>query len=202
MRHRVPHPPAVRRKVSVSSTLAIDLLGAAQSGDPGALNRIYTELSPKILGYLTVRGAEDPEALTQDVFLALFNRLPEIVGGERGLRTFAFSVAHARYVDEARQRSRRPVLLPYDASSDERTTASAEASALTLLASEDTLKNLRALKGDQGEVIALRIVADLPLEEVARVLGKSTGAVKQLQRRGLAKLKELLADKDSSNYGV
>lgn len=186
----------------MSTTLTDDLLGAAQAGDTGALNRIYTELSPKILGYLAARGADDPEALTQDVFLSLFSKLPAITGGEQGLRTFAFSVAHARHVDETRKRSRRPALFSYDPSADERTTASAESSALNNLAAEGALKHLRGLNSDQSDVLALRIVADLPLDEVARVLGKSTGAVKQLQRRGLQKLKELLVEKDSSNHGA
>lgn len=186
----------------MSSTLTDDLLGAAQAGSTEALNRIYTELSPKILGYLTARGADDAEALTQEVFLSVFSRLAAITGGEQGLRTFAFSVAHARYVDEARTRSRRPFLYSYDPSADHRTTASAESSALANLGAEGTLASLRALNADQGEVLALRIVADLPLDDVARVLGKSTGAVKQLQRRGLQKLKELLVEKDPSNHGA
>lgn len=197
----MPHPPR-DRKGNVSSTLTDDLLGAAQAGDAEALNRIYIELSPKILGYLIARGAEDPEALTQDVFLSLFSRLATITGGEQGLRTFAFSVAHARHVDEIRKRSRRPALYSYDPSADERTTLSAEASALDNLAAERALSHLRRLNDDQSDVLALRIVADLPLDDVARVLGKSTGAVKQLQRRGLQKLKELLVEKDSSNHGV
>ncbi|WP_309072146.1 RNA polymerase sigma factor [Arthrobacter sp.] len=186
----------------MSSTLTDDLLGAAQAGDTEALNRIYTELSPRILGYLTARGSEDPEALTQDVFLALFSRLPSITGGEQGLRTFAFSMAHARHVDETRRRTRRPALFSYDPSVDHRTTASAESSALGNLTAEGALGHLRSLNSDQSDVLALRIVADLPLDEVARVLGKSTGAVKQLQRRGLHKLKQLLVDKDSSNHGA
>lgn len=186
----------------MSSTLTDDLLGAAQAGDTEALNRIYIDLAPKILGYLIARGAEDPEALTQDVFLSLFSRLATITGGEQGLRTFAFSVAHARHVDEIRKRSRRPALYSYDPSTDERTAASAESSALDNLAAEGALQHLRALNSDQSDVLALRIVADLPIDEVARVLGKSTGAVKQLQRRGLHKLKELLVERDSSNHGA
>lgn len=186
----------------MGSTLTDDLLGAAQAGDIEALNRIYTDLSPKILGYLSARGVDDPEALTQDVFLTIFNKLSTITGGEPGLRTFAFSVAHARYVDENRKRSRRPALFAYDPSTDERTTASAESAALATFVAEGALKQLRALNADQSDVLALRVVADLPLDDVARVLGKSTGSVKQLQRRGLQKLKELLVEKDSINHGA
>ena len=41
-------------------------------------------------------------------------------------------------------------------------------------------------------MLLLRIVAELPIEQVAEILGKSAGSVKQLQRRGLLKLRELV----------
>ena len=44
---------------------------------------------------------------------------------------------------------------------------------------------LERLNEDQRSVITLRILGDLSIEQTAEVLGKSTGAVKQLQRRGL-----------------
>jgi RNA polymerase sigma-70 factor (ECF subfamily) len=39
---------------------------------------------------------------------------------------------------------------------------------------------------DQRTVLLLRLVADLPIADTARIVGKSTGAVKTLQRRALA----------------
>jgi RNA polymerase sigma-70 factor (ECF subfamily) len=47
-----------------------------------------------------------------------------------------------------------------------------------------------ALPADQREVVYLRVAADLSLRQVADVMGKSVGAVKQLQRRGLMALRE------------
>lgn len=60
---------------------------------------------------------------------------------------------------------------------------------------------LKELAEAQREVLTLRIVADLPLAEVAGVMGQSVGSVKQLQRRGLARLKELLGEEDSRHHG-
>ena len=56
----------------------------------------------------------------------------------------------------------------------------------------DVVQLLQALNPDQREVLSLRIVADLPIDQVARVMGKSEGSVKQLQRRALAKLKDMV----------
>ena len=63
-----------------------------------------------------------------------------------------------------------------------------------MLVAEST-ENVRALLGtlqpDQQEVIALRVVADLSLETTAEIMGKTPGAIKQLQRRALCRLRKL-----------
>ena len=66
----------------------------------------------------------------QDVFLAVLPRLETVSGGVQGLRTFIFSVAHARRVDDHRRQSRAPAKLPFDAELDLREESSAEAEAL------------------------------------------------------------------------
>ncbi|WP_247827843.1 RNA polymerase sigma factor [Arthrobacter antioxidans] len=177
------------------STLPADALVRAQTGEPAALSLIYRSLSPAVLGYFAGRGSEDPEALTQEVFLAVFSRLESVTGGLPGLRTFTFSVAHARYVDEVRRRTRAPVLVGYEVDGDTRTTDSAEAVALGNLDVAGGL--LEQLSTEQREVILLRIVAELPIDQVAEILGKSAGSVKQLQRRGLLRLKDLVQPNES-----
>ncbi|WP_235046998.1 sigma factor-like helix-turn-helix DNA-binding protein [Arthrobacter nitrophenolicus] len=50
---------------------------------------------------------------------------------------------------------------------------------------------LGTLEHDQQEVIALRVVADLSVETTAEIMGKTPGAIKQLQRRALCRLRKL-----------
>lgn len=177
----------------MDGTLTDTDLSSAVDGDPAASSRIYRELAPKVLGYLTARGVEDAEAVMQDVFLALFGKLRSITGGIQGLRTLAFSIAHARAVDATRRRAGQPQLGEYDPEADPRTSGSAEAVALDAMGG-DVLQLLHRLKPDQRDVLALRIVADLPIDRVAGIMGRSEGSVKQLQRRALANLKNLVAD--------
>ncbi|HET7388780.1 MAG TPA: sigma-70 family RNA polymerase sigma factor [Nocardioidaceae bacterium] len=165
---------------------------AAQAGDGDALATIYEALAPRVMGYLRARGAEDPESLTNEVFLHVLVKLDRLEGGAGGLRTFVFSVAHARVVDETRQWARRPAQSSYEIEYDDRREPSAEAEALELVATRDTLELLEELNQEQRAVITLRVLGDLSIEETAHVVGKSTGAVKQLQRRGLATLRALL----------
>jgi RNA polymerase sigma-70 factor (ECF subfamily) len=56
----------------------------------------------------------------------------------------------------------------------------------------ELVRALALLTDDQREVIALRFIADLPLEEVARITKRKIGAVKALQHRGLATLGRIL----------
>ncbi|EMY32799.1 sigma-70 family RNA polymerase sigma factor [Arthrobacter crystallopoietes BAB-32] len=169
-----------------------DVVTAAQSGDAGAFSRIYAALAPGVHGYLKVRGLEDHEGAAQEVFLTVFSRIGTVHGGFQGLRTFTFSVAHARYVDDVRRRARSPHLAGYDPDTDVRAVDSAETTVLESLGSTGIGQQLRQLKPDQQEVLLLRVVADLSLEQVAEIMGRSTGSIKQLQRRALLKLKSIV----------
>ena len=161
-----------------------------RAGDPHAFTTVYEALAPSVLGYLRAHGAPDPEALTQEVFLTVFRRARELHGGEAGLRTFAFSVAHARRVDDLRQRSRRTDDAPYDVDVDPRTTPAAEDEVMEREGAGRVQALLATLPPAQREVVSLRVVAGLSLEETAAAIDRSVGAVKQLQRRGLLALRE------------
>jgi RNA polymerase sigma-70 factor (ECF subfamily) len=170
-----------------------DALPAAQAGRPWALQAIYEDLAPRVHGYLRGRGASEPEDLTSEVFLTVFSRLATVTGGAAGLRTLLFSVAHARLVDDLRRRSRRGDSVPYETWHDERTTASTEDVAVEAIRTAEVRGLIEELPDDQRDVLLLRVVGDLSLEETARAIGRSTGAVKQLQRRGLLALRERIA---------
>ncbi|HZA89644.1 MAG TPA: sigma factor-like helix-turn-helix DNA-binding protein, partial [Solirubrobacterales bacterium] len=51
---------------------------------------------------------------------------------------------------------------------------------------------LDALSPDQRAVLLLRVLGELTVDEVAGALGKRRGAVKALQRRGLAAIRREL----------
>jgi RNA polymerase sigma-70 factor (ECF subfamily) len=58
--------------------------------------------------------------------------------------------------------------------------------------SEQRVRALCAqLPTDQADVLVLRIIGDFTIEQIAEVIGKSAGAVKQLQRRGLDNLRKI-----------
>ena len=119
-----------------------------------------------------------------------------MTGGSAGLRTFIFSVAHARMVDDHRRQSRTPAKLPFEPELDAREDPSAEEEALERIAPGEIVGLLESLQQEQREVLSLRLVAGLTVEQTAETIGKSAGAVKQLQRRGILKLREVAAVKE------
>ncbi|NOY55210.1 MAG: sigma-70 family RNA polymerase sigma factor [Actinobacteria bacterium] len=174
------------------------VLAAAQTGADWAWEALYHDLAGQVLGYLRSRGASDPEDRLGDVFLQLARNIGTFKGDEAAFRSWVFMVAHHRLIDERRRGSRRKERLigedrELDALSDPR--QSAEAEAMTGLATGDIRRRLEGLSHDQRDVLTLRIIGGLTVTEIAHILRKRPGAVKALQRRGLNALrKELTKD--------
>jgi len=176
----------------LADTDLADLVVSARSGDGPAFGEIFRRLSPAVAAFLASRGAREPQDLTSEVFLGVFQKMDSFVGGAPELRTFVFSVAHRRLVDDLRQQARRPATYPHDEALDARTTGSAEDAALDHVADEQVRALLGTLSPEQQTVLELRVVAELTAAQVAQVLGKSPGAVKQTQRRALAALRAMI----------
>ncbi len=180
----------MRSSGAISDGAFPSILVAAQAGAPWACTKIWVDYSPAVAAFLKARGSTEPEDLTSEVFLAVFDQMPHFVGGEAEFRTFVFTIAYRRLVDELRKRSRRGYTEEWDDALDPRTSASAEHEAIERIADQSARALLDTLPRDQRDVMVLRILADLTTEQVAHVLGKRPGAVKALQRRALARLRK------------
>lgn len=176
----------------MDSELFASVLLSAQGGSEEAWSRIYAALAGPLMAYATARGARDPADVVGDVFLELARRIREFEGSWDAFRGWAFLTASRRVIDAHRRSSRRPESLRADAPELPGGDLTVEAVERGL-AADDARRLLAGLSKDQREVLLLRIYADLPAEEVARVTGRSIHAVKALQRRGLAALRRELS---------
>lgn len=183
---------AVRGGAGAGASTFEAILAAAKEGASWATTAIWTQYAPSVMGFLRARGSAEPEDLTSEVFLALFSTLRSFTGGEPEFRSYIFSIAYRRLVDELRRRSRRGTHDEFKPELDRRHSASAEQEAETRLADRQALELLDSLPDDQRNVMVLRIIADLTIEQVAEVIGKRPGAVKALQRRALERLRKKL----------
>lgn len=168
------------------------VVARAQRGSPEAFAELYEALARPVAGYLRSRGVRDVEDVTSDVFLSVFSGIAGFRGDGERFRSWVFTIAHRRSVDHWRRAARAPRTEPLESTDDGGASPSAETQALDNVAQDEALALLNTLSVDQREVLLLRIVGDLTVDQVAEVVGKSPGAVKALQHRGLAKLRRLV----------
>jgi RNA polymerase sigma factor (sigma-70 family) len=167
-----------------------ETLDGARLGAEWAWTSIYRGFSPAILGFMRAKGAHDPEGLTGEVFLQVVRDLGRFSGGIAEFKAWVFTIARNRFLDDRRASSRRPTTPRSDDFLEAHgEIGDVEEEALRALGTERVKELVSRLSPDQQDVLLLRIVADMSLEEVARVLGKRTGAVKALQHRALAALR-------------
>lgn len=172
------------------------VLRAAQAGADWAFTRLYESLAPAVADYLRAQGADDPEGLTSDVFVKVFTTSGSFAGSEAQFRSWVFTIARCRLIDARRAKTRiddaqllnRANLHDLQGS----TAAAAEDEAMARLAAERVAQLLGELTPGQRDVLALRLVVGMSVDEVAAVLDKPPTAVKALQRRALATLRRRL----------
>jgi RNA polymerase sigma-70 factor (ECF subfamily) len=169
------------------------MLDAARAGAAWACTRIFDSLSGPVRGYLAARGAQDPDDLTSEVFLGVFRNLHTFEGDGDDLRTWIFTIAHHRLVDDRRRRARRPRTTPLDPSRHD-TPGDDDPIDNVVDGLQDSslapyLAQLRPLERD---TVLLRVVAGLDVEQTAAVLGVRAGHVRVLQHRALNALRSAL----------
>ncbi len=157
--------------------------------------RLYRDLQPRLLRVLRVQVGDAADDVASQTWLEVVRMLHRFEGDEAGFRGLLFTVARRRAADHRRAGRRRPTV-PTEPSSldtavDQR--PGVEASALAALGADDAVRRIVELLGaDQAEVVLLRVVAGLPVEEVARILGRAPGTVRVQQHRALKRLAALL----------
>jgi RNA polymerase sigma factor (sigma-70 family) len=164
-------------------------LAAAQANAEWGWSGLYRNLAPSVTGYLRAQGAPEPDDLAADVFLQAVKALNRFKGDGAAFRSWLFCIAHNKLIDDSRYRSRRPVEPVGEPADDAAAPVGVEDEVMTHLAEDRVKSLLDRLTFDQRNVLLLRIIAGLTVEEVASALGKNAPAVKALQRRGLACLK-------------
>ena len=178
-----------------------DVLAAAQAGAGWAFEVLYRDLSPVVTGYLRLHGAAEPDDLASETFLSVFTGLAGFSGDEDDLRSWVFTIAHRRLIDDWRRRSRRPQVTDEPGDLTTLLGGDVEDDVLVRAGTQDVHRMCSELPDDQRSVLLLRILADLTIEQVASVMGRSVGATKALQRRGLRTLRDRIEQPAEKTFG-
>jgi RNA polymerase sigma-70 factor (ECF subfamily) len=171
-------------------------LADSARGDQAALAIVYRELNPRLLRYLRHHAGPVAEDVASEVWLALAPQLDGFPGSFEQFRALMFAVARHRVVDEYRRKGRTPASAPLDDAFELPDPADTETVAVEHLTAQGAVETLvRRLPADQAEVVLLRVLGDLDVEQVAGILGKSKGAVRIAQHRALRRLQRTFARK-------
>jgi len=166
------------------------ILAKAQAGDEAAFSCIFRDVQPALLRYLRVITPEVDD-VAGETWVQVVAGLAGFRGEEQAFRAWLFTIARRRAIDAGRHRARRPTV-PLDGSGTEHlVSADAADAALEALSLHAAMALMAELPREQAEVIMLRVVADLEATEVARIVGRSPGAVRVAAHRGLRRLAEL-----------
>jgi RNA polymerase sigma factor (sigma-70 family) len=174
------------------------VLDGAHSGAPWAFERMFTTLAPVVTGYLRVQGAHEPEDLCSEVFVAVLRNVGRFEGDEAAFRSWVFTIAHRRLLDERRRHGRRPPFTTLSEALELTGPDDVEGVVERAQRSEWVRELCEQLSPDQRDVLLLRLLGRLTLDEVAEAVDKSTVAVKALQRRGFRAIGRILAHEEVS----
>lgn len=134
-----------------------------------------------------------------EVFCQVVRDIHAFEGDETGFRSWVFVLTHHRLLDEQRRLSRRPEV-PHEhrVLAAVRDAADTEAQALARVATSEVGELLGRLTPSQRDVVLLRVLVGLRIDEVAQVVGKHPRAVKSLQHRAFEILRGRLGTESFS----
>jgi RNA polymerase sigma-70 factor (ECF subfamily) len=172
------------------------VMAAAQTGDDWAVAFLYDQIQPALLRYLRWQEASMAEDLASEVWLGVAEGLRRFEGDEAAFKGWIFTIARRRLADHRRRVGRRNSrALPTETLSQLLVDDDPANLVTSRMSAQDAISALTSvLPADQAEVVMLRVVGGLPVEEVARVVGKRPGTVRVLQHRALRRLASQLKD--------
>ena len=175
------------------------LVSLAQGGDNEAFAQLYDRYVDTIYRYLHYRVGTHAlaEDLTSETFLRALRRLDTFTWQGRDFGAWLATIARNLVIDHrksSRFRLEMPTadILDADRADDD---GDVEKATLRRLEDAELLDALRQIKPEQQECVVLRFLEGFSVAETARILGRSEGAVKQLQLRALRSLAKLLPER-------
>jgi len=180
------------------------IMEAARRGDEQAIAALYLDVNPGLLRYLQIREPQEAEDLCSEVWMQLARRLPRFEGNEIQWWGFVFLVARRCLNDHwKRRRRRRTDTVAPESLADRPDLVDVEASGVLSVATAEAVAFVTSsLTREQADVVLLRVMVGLDVEEVALAIGKRAGTVRVIQHRALRRLaKRLSAGKEEASAG-
>ncbi|OGO28161.1 MAG: hypothetical protein A2136_08115 [Chloroflexi bacterium RBG_16_54_11] len=170
-----------------------ELIKKAQQGDTRAFGDLYEAHAPVVFRYIFAHldSRMDAEDLTAEVFLKAWQSLPKYAERGAPFLAFLFRIARNALVDHYRQNRRQDSKDPNDMDGYRAEGSVEPVDAVSSQMEHQTmLQVLYRLRPDYQTVLTLRFISELSPRETAQVMNRSEGAIRVLQHRALAALRE------------
>ncbi len=172
------------------------LLTLAQQGDGEAFGQIYDAYVGQVYRYLYYRvGSQSlAEDLTSETFLRALRRIDSFTWQGRDICAWFITIARNLVTDHFKSSRFRLEVSTADMLDADRADEGIEQEVLDNLDNQALLAAVRQLKPEQQECVVLRFLQGLSVAETAAVMGRSDGAIKQLQLRAVRALAKLVPE--------
>lgn len=186
-------PKKGNSRFAVSESELEAALKAAQSGDEMAFATLWRENNSRLTKFVqsrTYKSDLDYEEIISETWLNVAKDVRKFKGDYSGFTAWVYSIARNRIIDSSRKRDR--TIRPQEELDEAFWIPSNQDVAKEFEADEgakEIIEKINQLPAAQAEVLMLRVVADLSVEEVAKALKKNANSIRVLAHRGLATLK-------------
>jgi RNA polymerase sigma-70 factor, ECF subfamily len=177
------------------------LVEAAQK-DPGRFAEVYEHYFERVYAYVARRARDRNAAqdITSEVFHHALANLPRFEWRGVPFPAWLFRIAANALADHFSREARNRKAMDLEA-------ADPSAPARFAIREEEVeerarlFQSVKSLPADQRKVVEMRFAEEKSIREIALFLGRSEGAVKQLQFRALMYLRSQLAGKSRKKLG-
>jgi RNA polymerase sigma-70 factor (ECF subfamily) len=205
VKERMLYWPGIARTQAVTQEHdALAFRGQKNAQSATALTDLYEQYYDRVTRYIAARiGNRD---LAEDLAGDVFVRCVESIGSfeQRGvpLQAWLFRVAHNIVIDHYRRNSRRRNV-PLDAAAELPGDSQPQEEVEQKLIMDRVTQAIALLNPAQQQVITLRFIAGLSSEEAGAVMGRTNGAIRELQRTALKALRgQLGTDLEKVRFGA
>jgi len=174
----------------------IALVELARGGDKEAFGLLYDHYQPSVYRFLyyRTRSASLAEDLTADTFFRALRSMNSFRWQGRDFGAWLMTIARNLMTDHFKAGRTRLEMSTEDMGLHDDATEGPESEVLAGLTNEILLRALSELPNEQRECLIMRFLQGMSIAETALALGRSDGAVKQLQLRGVRNLAKLMPE--------
>jgi RNA polymerase sigma-70 factor, ECF subfamily len=175
-------------------TRLIALVELARGGDSEAFGLLYDHHQGSVYRFLYYRTRSQTlaEDLSSETFLRALRNMNGFRWQGKDFGAWLMTIARNLCTDHFKAGRTRLELTTEDMGAHDDSTEGPENAVLAGLDNEVLLGGLRRLSDEQRDCLIMRFLQGLSIAETAEILGRSEGAVKQLQLRGVRNLAKLM----------